>query len=261
MLLYLLELYGLYQQGDYSSRRRRVASRPWQALFSTIVLFFSGWTFLRGAWRAAVARTVTMDTLIALGTLFAYGDSLVMTVTASGPAYFDAVVMVTQIVVLGRYLEMAGGARARKDLHRLLALQPERARVRRADAWEDVRVRPGAARRDDPRAAGGTRAPRCHRRGRRRGRRRIPAHGRGRPRLQDAGRRRVRRHGARRRRSDLPRDGADERVAPGTDHSSRRADPLGQAPHPTPGRQGIRLVHRRHPGGRGGHRAGLAQPR
>jgi heavy metal translocating P-type ATPase len=145
MLLYLLRLYGLYQQGDYGGTTTR-AFVALAGLFATVVLFYSGWTFLSGAWRAAVARTVTMDTLVALGTLFAWTDSVVMAVTASGPAYFDAVAMITQIVVLGRYLELAGGARARKDLRNLLALQPERARVRGADDWEEIRAdlaRPG----------------------------------------------------------------------------------------------------------------------
>jgi P-type Cu2+ transporter len=145
MLLYLLRLYGLYQQGDYGG----TTTRAFVALaggFATVVLFYGGWTFLAGAWRAAVARTVTMDTLVALGTLFAWTDSVVMALTARGPAYFDAVAMITQIVVLGRYLELAGGARARKDLRNLLALQPERACVRGADGWDEVRAdlaRPG----------------------------------------------------------------------------------------------------------------------
>ncbi len=139
MLLYLLRALRLYQRGDYESTTAR-AFAIMAGAFTTVILFYSGWTFLRGAWRATRVRTVSMDTLIALGTLFAYGDSVVMTVTASGPAYFDAVAMITQIVVLGRYLELTGGARARKDLHRLLALQPERARVRRDGEWREVRV-------------------------------------------------------------------------------------------------------------------------
>ena len=81
-----------------------------------------------GAWRAARARTVTMDTLIALGTLIAYADSVVVAVTASGPAYFDAV---AHDHADRRARPLPRGRRRRAgtpDLHRLLALQPERAR-------------------------------------------------------------------------------------------------------------------------------------
>ncbi len=46
--------------------------------------------------------------------------------------------MIIAIILLGRYLEVVGGARARKDVRQLLTLQPERASRRQAGDWVDV---------------------------------------------------------------------------------------------------------------------------
>ena len=47
---------------------------------TTPVLFYGGISFLRGAWQALLARTATMDTLVAVGTLSAYSYSVWATV-------------------------------------------------------------------------------------------------------------------------------------------------------------------------------------
>jgi heavy metal translocating P-type ATPase len=149
MLLYLVVLYPRYSAGDYGAEEvRRIQYMVW-ALASPVI-FYGGISFLIGAWRALRARTANMDTLVALGTLSAYGYSVYVTVTGSGEAYFDSVVMITTFIMLGRYLEAVGGARARKDIRQLLSMQPERARRRTVGdsegEWEEVsasRLEPG----------------------------------------------------------------------------------------------------------------------
>src|SRR5660398_110769 len=48
--------------------------------------------------------------------------------------------MIAVIIMLGRYLEVVGGARARKDVRLLLNLQPDRASRRVGGAWVDGRA-------------------------------------------------------------------------------------------------------------------------
>jgi len=81
-----------------------------------------------------------MDTLVALGTLSAYIYSAYVALTGSGEAYFDSVAMITTFVMIGRFLEVLGGAHARKDVRRLLSLQPDRAWRRQGEAWEEVQA-------------------------------------------------------------------------------------------------------------------------
>ena len=125
MVLYLVRLYGLYQTGQAASADARTLGLLVWAL-STPVLLYGGQTFLRGAWRGLAARTVNMDTLVTLGTVSAYLYSGFAVLT-SRPTYFDSVTMIIQFVMIGRYLEAMGGARARKDVRALFELQPERA--------------------------------------------------------------------------------------------------------------------------------------
>ncbi|MEO5621291.1 MAG: heavy metal translocating P-type ATPase, partial [Cypionkella sp.] len=107
---------------------------------TTPVLFYGGLTFLMGAIRAGRAHTATMDTLVSLGTLSAYGYSVWFTLNGGGEVYFDSVVMITVFVGLGRYLEQLGGDRARKGIRSLLRLQPETARRRCGEVWEEVQA-------------------------------------------------------------------------------------------------------------------------
>ncbi len=137
MLLYLVQLYHLYAAGEFNSPEvRRLQYVVW--VLATPVLFIGGWSFLLGAWRATLARTATMDTLVALGTLSAYSYSAYVTLTGRGETYFDSVAMITVFITLGRYVEKVGGRQARKDIRQLLKLQPENAWRRDGQSWNQV---------------------------------------------------------------------------------------------------------------------------
>lgn len=139
MLIYLVELYPRYAAGDFDQPDVRNLQYLVWAL-ATPVLFVGGWSFLQGAWRALMARTATMDTLVALGTLSAYSYSVYVTLTGNGEAYFDSVAMITTFVLLGRYLEKIGGRQARKDIRHLLQLQPNKAWRREDGNWQEARA-------------------------------------------------------------------------------------------------------------------------
>ncbi len=141
MVLYLVQLYPMYALGLQDSlEARRIQYLVWA--LTTPVVFYGGLTFMVGAWRSLLARTVGMDTLVAIGVLSAYFYSVYVTLTGNGQTYFDSAAMIVQFILVGRYLEAAGGARARKDLGSLLRLQPDYA-WQRTDAsadWQQVRA-------------------------------------------------------------------------------------------------------------------------
>ncbi len=77
---------------------------------TTPVVFVAGWPFLRVAARAARYRTTTMDTLIALGSLAAYGYSVWTSLAGDGDHYFDTAAVIVTLILVGKTLE----ARARR---------------------------------------------------------------------------------------------------------------------------------------------------
>ena len=139
MLLTLVHLYPAYANGNFDAPNiRSVQYLAW--FLTTPVLFYGGLTFLRGAIRATRARSATMDTLVSLGTLSAYGYSVWFTLNGGGEVYFDSVVMITVFVGIGRYVETLGGDRARKGIRGLLHLQPETAQQQRDETWQTVQA-------------------------------------------------------------------------------------------------------------------------
>jgi heavy metal translocating P-type ATPase len=76
---------------------------------ATPVQFVAGWPFLRNAARAARHRTTTMDTLVAMGSLAAYGYSAYTVLSGGRDHYFDTGSVIIALILVGKTLE----ARAR----------------------------------------------------------------------------------------------------------------------------------------------------
>ncbi len=126
----------------------------WSAFALTVpVQFVAGWPFLRAA--AARARTLSanMDTLIALGTLAAFGYSTVALLTG-GDLYFDTAALIISFLLLGRFFEARARSRASSAVRRLLELGAKEAHLVVGDAevlvpveqvrvGDVVRIRPG----------------------------------------------------------------------------------------------------------------------
>ena len=122
---------------------------------ATLVQFVLGRRFLIAAAKGLRHGELTMDTLVSLGTLAAYGYSLAITVAGSGAeTYFDSAAVIIGLVLLGRWLESRAKSRAAGALKALLALRPPTARVLRDGSEADLpidqvrmgdllRVRPG----------------------------------------------------------------------------------------------------------------------
>ena len=96
---------------------------------ATPVQFWVGWPFLREAARRARHFNANMDTLIAVGTLVAYGFSVFQLFTGKMELYFETAVLITAFLTLGRFLEARATARAGSAIRALLELGAKEARL------------------------------------------------------------------------------------------------------------------------------------
>lgn len=107
------------------------------AVLSALVLAYVGRDFFVGAYRAARNRTTNMDTLVSLGAsvafLYSLGVLLLDLDRTRFPVYFESAAMIVTLVMVGKVLEARGKHEASGAVRALLARQPERARVERAD--------------------------------------------------------------------------------------------------------------------------------
>ncbi|MBC6441548.1 MAG: cadmium-translocating P-type ATPase [Rhodobacteraceae bacterium] len=132
-----------------------------QFVLGSAVIFGPGRRFLRTGLPALWRRTANMNSLVALGTLAAWGYSTAaLVVPEIFPAgtraiYFEAAAVIVTLILLGRLLEACARGRAGEAIRQLATLRPKEAEVKRAGtfvrlpaaavrAGDVVRVRPGA---------------------------------------------------------------------------------------------------------------------
>ena len=132
----------------------RFAGWEWVSLaLATPVVFWGGRPFHQAAWRSLRHRGATMDTLISVGTLAAWGWSVVAilfldageeTMTgfsldrdaSTSSIYLEVAAVVTTFVLAGRYVETRAKHRAGAALRALLALGAKEATVLADDGSE-----------------------------------------------------------------------------------------------------------------------------
>ena len=136
--------------------------RSWwlQAALTTLVLLFPGRRFFASGIPALLRRAPDMNSLVAVGTLAAWGYSMVATFAprwlpeGTVNVYFEAAAVIVVLVMLGRWLEARAKGRTSEAIRRLVGLQPKLARVARDGAivelpigevvvGDRVEVRPG----------------------------------------------------------------------------------------------------------------------
>jgi Cu+-exporting ATPase len=105
----------------------------WLALaLATPVVFWAGFDFHRAALLNARHGAATMDTLISIGTLAAWGWSVAaLLVVDDGDVYFEVAAVITTLILLGRYLEARARRRSSAAIRSLLELGAKEARVLR----------------------------------------------------------------------------------------------------------------------------------
>ena len=107
---------------------------PWlQLALIAPVMFYTGWPIHRTGWRALSHRTADMNSLITLGTVAAFGYSVVVTflpgVLPEGlrQVYFEAVGVILTLILVGRLLETKAKASTGEAIRTLIGLQPRTA--------------------------------------------------------------------------------------------------------------------------------------
>ncbi len=120
---------------------------PWvQLVLIAPVMFYTGWPIHRTGWRALANRAADMNSLITLGTVAAFGYSLVVTAfpallpEALRQVYFEAVGVIITLILLGRLLETKAKAGTGEAIRKLIGLQPKTARVVRAGVEVDLPI-------------------------------------------------------------------------------------------------------------------------
>ncbi|MBN9391064.1 MAG: copper-translocating P-type ATPase [Chloroflexi bacterium] len=97
---------------------------------STPVVWWGGWIFHSGAWRALRNRTLNMNVLVSLGVLVAYLFSLFVTFFAPQvETSYDAAAMLVTFVLFGHWMEMRSRRGSSDALNALLRLAPSQANL------------------------------------------------------------------------------------------------------------------------------------
>lgn len=99
------------------------------AMIAIPTVIFVGQPFFRAAWASLRVGLLGMDVPISLALILASGISLYETVHSGEQAYFDAAVMLSFFLLLGRYLDHRSRALARSAAEELAALEVPRAIV------------------------------------------------------------------------------------------------------------------------------------
>src|SRR5262245_20205940 len=96
---------------------------------ATPVVFWAGFDFHRAALVNARHGSATMDTLVSIGTLAAWGWSVAALLVVDGSdVYFEVAAVITTLILLGRYLEARARRRSGAAIRGLLELGAK-------DAW------------------------------------------------------------------------------------------------------------------------------
>ena len=99
---------------------------------STPVVLWAGWPFHRAALVNARHGAATMDTLVSIGTLSAWGwSTVVLFAGIDADTYFEAGAVITTLILVGRYLEARARRRSGEAIRALLALGARDAHVLR----------------------------------------------------------------------------------------------------------------------------------
>lgn len=104
------------------------------AILTLPIATWVAWPFHVAAFKNLKQRTTTMDTLVSLGVIIAYGYSFYQLLTGGMESYFEVAAVVPTVVLIGRWLELKTRRSATDSVRALLSAIPETAIVRREGA-------------------------------------------------------------------------------------------------------------------------------
>ena len=99
-----------------------------QFLLATPVVLWVGWPFHKVAGKQLLRGTASMDTLISMGSLVAYGYSIGTLFSPAMP-YFEVAATIVTLITLGRALEARAKGQATSAIQRLAELGAREARI------------------------------------------------------------------------------------------------------------------------------------
>ena len=103
----------------------------WMFLFATPAVFYGGWVFYIGAWRALGKGIANMSVLVSLSVLAGYSFSVGATFFFKAEVFYEAIAMLLVFILTGHWLEMRARSGASKAVTALLNLTPPKATVMR----------------------------------------------------------------------------------------------------------------------------------
>jgi P-type Cu+ transporter len=111
-----------------------------QAVLGSIVILVLGWPFHVGMLQQALRGASSMDTLISVGTLAAFGFSVFSLTQGMTHLYFETGAVITALILLGRYFEARSRGQASAAIERLMDLGAKTARVVRGESEQVVPI-------------------------------------------------------------------------------------------------------------------------
>ncbi len=108
-------------------------------ILSTVIYWYGGWVFLRGAW-AELHGKIGMMTLVALAITVSYVYSVAVSFGLPGDSFYMELVTLVDIMLLGHWIEMTSVQGASRALEHLAKLVPTIAHQQVNGRIEDVQV-------------------------------------------------------------------------------------------------------------------------
>jgi P-type Cu2+ transporter len=108
-------------------------------ILATIIYFYGGWVFLKGAWSEFHGK-IGMMTLVALAITVAFGYSVAVTLGLEGDSFYMELATLVDVMLLGHWMEMASVQGASRALEHLADLVPSIAHRQANGRIEDVAV-------------------------------------------------------------------------------------------------------------------------
>jgi P-type Cu2+ transporter len=108
-------------------------------ILSTVIYWYGGWVFLRGAW-AELHGKIGMMTLVALAITVSYVYSVAVSFGLPGDSFYMELVTLVDIMLLGHWIEMTSVQGASRALEHLAKLVPAIAHKQVNGRIEDVQV-------------------------------------------------------------------------------------------------------------------------
>ncbi|WP_180002044.1 MULTISPECIES: heavy metal translocating P-type ATPase [unclassified Acinetobacter] len=117
-----------------------------QFVLTTLVLLIPGRRFYQHGIPALFRLAPDMNSLVAVGTIAAYGFSCISTFfpqllpQSTVHVYFEAAAVIVALILLGRYLEARAKGKTSEAIQYLVGLQPKTARVQQNGTWVDLAI-------------------------------------------------------------------------------------------------------------------------